>query len=531
MATVTQEYERLRRYLNPAIQGTNTQKVLESIAVGTVGLVNNAQAVNDSLYIITAQDRYLDALMADRNLVKPDNVGLADDIFRQIGIEVINRKQVRDLIHQILEIMYGYEYTRATSSSTTYEPYNLANGDTLIIQFDDGETIEITFSSSQFTNINAALAQEVADAITKEISRLGRKGSAISLDDGAGAYVTLVSSTIGPSSSIKVLGGKAQNKLQFNLIRPTSGVAATQWTVAQVASGKIRMTWSGGPNPSIGKVRKNDYITIYGTNFNVINRGTFTITTVQSGTVGNAYVEFENVSGVNEIVLQGSTEGVLFFYPERKTLSSKLQFACGYQTENRIFEIFLPATTKVIRRSRVGSAHIQLSVPSTGVQYGPYMFDIAQQYVIGATECNTTQLVDSSTGIIVNVDDSSGFADSEGYLIFGYGTDYEEGPIPYISRPSNTTLMINPSYRFINVHQVGTNITLISEKAAVVPNASGLDYQNFITDIVSGRIYTEDLIQSIAATGITLVITVLYPNDIGLGKYGTEDSEKVTVWG
>ncbi len=531
MATVITEYNRLRQYLNPTIQGPNTTKILESIAAGTVGLVNNVEAVNDSLYIVTAQERYLDALMAERNIVRPDNVGLADDVFRQIGIQVVNRKQIRDLIHKILEIMYGYEYTRATSASTILEPYALQNGDNFIMQFDDGEQVEITFTSGQFVNITAATAQEVADAITKEISRLGRTGSGVKLDDGSGGYVTLVSDTIGPASSIKVLGGKAQNKFRFSSIRPTSGVAATQWTVSQSPNGNMRMTWSAGPNPSIGKVKVNDYINVYGSGFNTVNKGTFTVSNVQSGLVGSSYVEFDNPNGVNEIVLQGTTEGVLFFYPERKTLINNLQFACGYQTEKGIFEVFLPACTKVIRRYREGSAHLQNAGASIVDQYGPYIFDITKKYVIGSAECNTTQVVDNSTGVIIAVDDSTNFPDVQGNVIFGFGTALEEGPIPYISRPSTNSLMISPSYRFLNSHAIGTNISIVSQNSAVIPNVSGLDYQFYCTDIVSGRIYCQDTIESIAATGITFVFNILYPNDVGLGKAGTVNSEKTYVWG
>jgi hypothetical protein len=39
------------------------------------------------------------------------------------------------------------------------------------------------------------------------------------------------------------------------------------------------------------------------------------------------------------------------------------------------------------------------------------------------------------------------------------------------------------------------------------------------------------LIQSIVATGINIVFTILYPNDIGLGKWGTIYTENPIIWG
>jgi len=531
MAIDEKQKRRLRQYLNPSIRGKNTDFILESLSSGAAHLIDTVESVNDMLYIVKARDQYLDALMSDRDITRPDNVGLSDEVFREIGISISNRKQVRDLVHDVLETMYGAEFTRATSSSDEKETYQLEDGDSLIISFDDEESLEITFSASQFTNINFATAQEVADAITKNIKKLGRRGLAIAKDDGIGGYVVLISETIGPSSTIKVLGGKAQNKLKFDQIKPTSGETTTQWSLSQVSGGKIRATWSGGPDPSLGKVSKNDYVNIYGTSFDELNRGTFTVSLAQGGLVGDSFVEYENPNGITETVLQGDVEGVLFFKSSRKTLNSNKTFAAAYQTESRLLEVFMPATTRVIRRDRVGAAHIHDSGPSTVDDLGPYIYDTSKPYIIGGEECNTLQRVDSNTDLIIQVDDSSDIPDDTGYLIFGFGTSKEEGPVPYIARPSTNSLLINPSYSFENIHEAGTNISLVSGNYAYDVAKDGSDVPFYLTDIVSGRIYAEELINSITATGITVIITILYPEDIGLEKWGTEFSGKFKIWG
>ena len=204
------EIERLRKHLNPLIGGPNTDAILESLAEGTSYLVDTVEAVNDSIYIVSAQQRYLDQRLGDKGFVRPANVGLSDEVFREIGIEVTTRKQVRDLMHQLLRIMYGNEFTRATSPSDVFEPYALEDGDNLILQFDGGEIIELVFTESQFQNINSATAQEVADAITKTIRNLGSSGAAFVRDNGDGPKVVIISETDGPASSVAVLGGKAQ---------------------------------------------------------------------------------------------------------------------------------------------------------------------------------------------------------------------------------------------------------------------------------------------------------------------------------
>lgn len=785
MADRESEYKKLRAFLNKNIRGKNTDAILRSVASGPAHLVNNVEAVNDSLYIVSAKDRYLDQRLGDKGVVRPAEVGLSDEVFREIGIEITNRKQVRDLVHQLLRILYGEIFTRSTSISQEAENFSLEDGDNLIISFDGAEPVEITFTASQFQNISSATAQEVADAITKSLRKVGGSGAAFTQEDGSDVKVVIISSTDGPSSSVRVLGGKAQNALKFDEIRPTSGDASTQWTLTQEAGGAIRATWTGGADPSLGKVKIGDYVTIYSTAFDILNRGTFTIVDVTGGTLGNSYVEFVNPNGIEEIVTQGTAEGVLFYNPKIRTLISNERYAAAFQTSPRTLEVFMPATTKIVRRNRAGAAHIQddgsapavaasfaglpqgatsivrlqadntgvignsitlvgnetitpsapiveqpsfssnfgwssgfygqtfttgltsetansisfklgnsgsatgsvkfvlyatsgglptgaplgetgsinlaslpagsgVSAPYTeltltspivlspsttyaismeasftsgaiqfavdntnpyaggsvifdptgtgtwsptasvdaafsvnslgtavedsvddlvaawnlanptntlsvltggsetiddGISFqlsggadeilptpsetpGPYTYDTTRGFVIGEEAALTTEELDTNSDSILFVDDASDFPDEEGDIIIGLGTSHQEGPVPYISRPSGQTLRINPSYKFKNRHPIGTDIAFVAQKSPANPAKDGSDYPFYLTDSVAGRIYAEELIKEITATGIVVIIYILYPNDIGLGKWGDqENSEKYYVWG
>ena len=515
------EYKRLRGYLNPTIRGKNTTAILEALAPASLHLVNNIIAMNDSLYISTASDTYLDDRMSDFGITRPETIGLSDDIFRQLGIEIINRKQVRDLIMKILEIVYGEEYTRATSNSTNVEPYFLEDGDTLIVSYDEQAPITVTFSASQFSNINFATAQEVSDTITRANRTQNSTGSAYSKDDGNGNFVVLMPGTNGPASSIRVLGGKTQNKLRFDAIRPITAQSDTQWTIHNY-SGTARMTWTGGTNPSIGKARKGDYVNVYGSftnnpSLNHINVGTFVITKVQSGTLDNAYIEFANPLCYNETAVQGSADGFLVFNPIKTTPTSKPNYALAFQTTSKVLEVYMPAVTKVIRRDRIGSAHLQDGGASAGTDYGPYIFDTTKPYSIGQEECNITQIVDSNSSLVINVDNSSSMPDTVGHIVFDFGGPKEE-LVPYLGRPSNNSLMINPTYKFKNEHDIGTNISLVSQNYSVILDDNGDDYEFFVTSTIDGRTYVQDLINSVAATGIIVNIFILYPDSIGIGK-------------
>jgi len=532
MADRDSEYKKLRSFLNNAIRGKNTDAILRSVASGPAHLVNNVEAVNDSLYIVSARERYLDSRLGDKGVVRPANVGLSDEVFREIGIEITNRKQVRDLVHQLLRILYGEIYTRAVSPALELEPYALEDGDNLIISFDGSEPVEIVFEASQFSNINNATSQEVADAITKSIRKQGVTGASIVEQDETGFRASLISSTDGPSSSITVLGGKAQNILKFDEIRPTSNDATTQWTLTQEPGGTIRGTWTGGADPSLGRVKAGDYVNIYGSGFDLANRGTFNIVEVQGGELGDAYFEYENPNGIPEVQVQGTDDAMLFFNDKTRDLITSQRYAAAFQTSPRTLEVFLPATTKIVRRNRSGAAHIYETGPSLEGQEGPYSYDTEQGFTLGPEGALTTEEINVTSDSILFVDDAAEFPDDRGEIIIGYGTKNQEGPVPYISKPSSNTLRINPAYTFQKEHPIGTDIALIAERSPANPQADGSDFPFYLTDSVAGRIYAQELISEITATGIVLIFYVLYPNDKGLGKAGDEvNSEKYYIWG
>jgi hypothetical protein len=627
VTTQSQEYIRLRSYLNPFIKGKVVDATLNALATTSAYLVNNVQAVNDSLYIVTAQGPYLDLRLADYGITRDPTIGLADDTFRTIGIQVKNRKQVRDLINNILDAVFGDAFVKATSDAQNLEPYNLADGDTLIINFDGSTTSTITFSASQFANISAATAQEVADAISIGLSNLGVSGSAIVNNNGDGNYVRLLSNTIGASSSITVLGGSAENVLFFNSVVPTTGNFSTQWTITLASGGNLRYTWSGGANPGLGVIQPGQYVNIYGGGFSSSsNEGTFTIVSAQGGIVDVAYFEISNPTGTTGIVVQGTDSSVLFYTPVRETILNKSYYAAVYQTEANILQIFMPATTQVVRRERIGSAHLHgvteqpvkrlvclsgsqlpssgagdyflLETPINAVNYyvwynvsggsntdpapagftgievtvsssdsadevaietqtainaniptavayarenvvivtvptvsteadagpslpttlGPYIFDTQQGFVVGGASTTLTQAVNGETSDVILVANSAGFPNSSGYIVIGYGTETQE-LVPYIATPSPESILISPAYFIQQDHPSGSSVLFVTQKAPITLPSDGSYYQPYLTDDAVARVWAQGIIDDIAAAGITVIYTILFPNPIGTGGW------------
>jgi len=707
ITTPQQEYKKLRSYLNPYIKGPNIQALLTAMGSAFSSyLVNSASSVNDQLYIVTAEGVYLDQRLADYGISRPAGIGIADEEFSQIGIQIKNRKQVRDLLNNLLDIIFGDTYVRASSDAGAMEPYNLTNGDTLVVNFDAANTVSIIFNTSNFVDIAAATAQEVADVITKTINSMGLRGIAVVGNNGSGNFVQLLSNTIGPASSVTVLGGSAQDQLLFASIVAAGGNASTQWTISLPRADIVRFTWSGGANPQLGKIVPNDYVNIFGGGFtSSSNEGSFTIIDAVGGPVNISYFEIHNALATSGIVTQGIDDAMLFFNPVKKVLADLRYYAAVYQVETNKLQIFLPATTKVVINSRIGTAHIHdpqnivytfnanpnvgdvfhittatsltagvdfavgltipetianmiatigsisgldpvagqnpikspnslgqyafnvssenatvgavyaingqnftvtgtislgsslvtvgsgIAPPSTGTltlvsgtgsatityssyvfsgvniltiwqddpsltitgtytgsanvvatvqgdpisvqpnQPGPYTYDLGQPFTVSNIGTTLTQNLDATYPRVFTVKNATQFPNSPGYLIFGYGTEQQEGPVPYIATPSDNTLLLSPAYTLQNSHVIGEEVSLVSLRSQAVITQDGLDYPFYLTDEVGGRVYAEELVNTVVAAGITVVFNIIYPGDIGLGKFGTKYSEISIVYG
>jgi len=626
ISTQASETARLRSYLNPAIKGKNVDSLLNTLAIASSYLVNSVYAVNQNLFITTASAQYLDLLLSQYGITRPPQIGISDDAFRQIGIQVKNRKQVRDLINNLLDIVFGDELCKATDSASVVEPYNLSDGDTLIVSFDGATPVTIPFQASNFTNIHAALAIEVADAVVSYLNSQGLTGLATTKNNGLGNYVELVSSTIGPRSSVTVLGGSAQNILIFPSPVGAGGNASTQWTLSVQADGRIRFTWSGGANPNLGKLSVGDYVNVYGGGFaSSTNIGTFTIVDAVGGLPGASYFDVYNPIGTTGTITQGTDTAVLFFNPVKETIQSKGYYAALYQTSSNVLQIFIPATTQVVVRNREGSAHLHdpprgtftfnaqpnsgdsfsltssinfiagtnfiiggsiqqtvtnmvnainaLNMGLTGIvnsdnivlvynnslsntltitytgsenivpdliqgsnisiepnQPGPYVYDTSQPFSVGAVHTVLTQDVNAITGNVVLVDNSTGFPNGTGYIVFDYGGETQE-IANIIAVPSSTSILLSPVNSLQFNHPAGQEVRVVISKSPVVIANDGSDYDFIITDVVGGRIYCQDLIEQVVAAGITINFVILYPNSIGLGKSDTPYDEIKYVYG
>lgn len=358
---MTSAFETIKQYFNPAIKGQYIDALLYSIAQGDEYNIRNSDAMFLNMFVKTASGPYLDTLAGNYGVIRPNNIGVRDEVIKRVICETLNDHTISNTLLTILDIYFSQFQTKAWIESEAAENYALADGDNLIVAFDKSEIFEFSFLTNNFTNIGNATAEEIADVISQKLHDLKSSGYAVSYYDinSNNKKVRILSNTKGPRSVVQVLGGKANNVLKFSKLLTTTQTTNTQFTISNTVDNTYRFTWTNGPNPNLGIVKINDYVNIFGANFSLTNKGTFTITNVVNGTVNNAYFEIQNDAGFAQIVNLILDSDLLFFRPVKNTVISNQQFATIFEVTPRQLETIVPVSTTIIERTPyTGGAYI-----------------------------------------------------------------------------------------------------------------------------------------------------------------------------
>lgn len=350
----------LKQSVSPLIKGKAFDSLVAAIADGDLYKQQTLQNAFNQLFIDTAESKYLDRKGSNFNIQRPHKVGIKDNVFRNLLIKTSTSQQILTTILEVLEIIYGSESVRANETATLFEPYSLQDQDTLLIQINGGDILTVTFETDDFSQIGAATAFEVAGVITRNLRKYNSNAYAISIFDPINNKntVRIFSDALGMQGSLRIWGGRAQNKLQFPTIIATTQDNTTQFQIeipptAGISTDRARFTWTGGTNPSLQFVNVNDYVNIYGTVFNVNNRGPYKIV-VSTPT----FFEIENSNAVAEVVILNNVSDIEFYTPTKYTVQSNKKFADAIQTTDNELDVLLPAVTRIIERDSTSAAYL-----------------------------------------------------------------------------------------------------------------------------------------------------------------------------
>lgn len=354
----------LRKHLGSALKGPSWDAVIEGMAAGDATCWNNAKLAFDQLFITSSSGRYLDRNAGDQGIRRPAGVEMADELFRELAVIAKSEKLTQQSLLDILEVFYGVDALRASISTTVNEPYVLENGDDLVLMLDGSQEVTVTFERSEFARMSAALAIEVAAAITRTLRTAGSQGYAATVVDPETGEegVRIYSGSLGLGSSIQVVGGRSQTELLFpeSLFQETGAAPFAIWnaTLSTDTPGNVRFTETSGMY-DLNQVRQGDLVYIYGTEFAAsANQGVFAIREVSvsySGPTLVQWFEIENPSGTAQNpITQTLFKSLMFIRPVRKTIYDSDRHVIVAETGNGV-DVTLPATTKVTRQPGSGA--------------------------------------------------------------------------------------------------------------------------------------------------------------------------------
>ena len=382
----------IRQFVGDYIGGENADALIGTLAEQMDKKDKLSVAVNDQLTISTAVQQYLDKLLASKDIIRPPDLGMEDLSFRQMGIQINAQKQVTEAIHSVLATFYGDETVRAYTTSGISAPYTLEAEDDLIFKLESGEVYTLSLQGDEFESIQSATAEELSDVITRFIRSFNIDGYAqVQLDVDTGLkYVRIYGGAKGPYSFVQILGGSIQSKLEFPDMRDTFlTMNDTVFEVTRNVGSIHRFRWVSGTRPLLDRINPEDYVMIYGNQFESLGiNGTFIVTDVRPcdvGPVANAgwfEIDIENFNTLRSsakdvfpppntisatyslTITQADYDDLKFFVSKRNTPYSQPRYALGWEASNSKLKIYLPATTKVVRRGLIGSAHVHLGYSS-----------------------------------------------------------------------------------------------------------------------------------------------------------------------
>lgn len=246
----------------------------------------------------------------------------------------------------------------------------------------------------------------------------------------------------------------------------------------------------------------------------------------------------DQITGDSAINVRTDTpgpRGAVTFFTSTGIGASKLDFETGkielrqqaqryqiYQIYENEIIIEIPAIVPALRRVLKGSHHFHQDStlespvpPENGIWQGSFFYDpngTQQSFTV------TGQNARLDTGIFANnvytsivVDDNSSFTESQGLLVFGWGTEREEQPVRYRGIPNSKTILIDPSYVFQFDHPANEYVNVISESKAYEPTRDGEDLPIFLTSPAGARDAVEEILRTLAAAGIIVRFVVLAP--------------------
>lgn len=353
----------MRKHFNPAYRGKkNWEAVVAGIEAGDAIVRDIGEKAFNQLFITTASASYLERRAGEKGVSRPAKTGMADELFRQLAIAVVNQKLGQQAFLRILEVLYGPEAVRGYVESDSVEPFVLDEGSVLALLVDEKQYIEVPIERAEFAIMRRAKADEVAAAITRAFERARSNAYAVGVTDPVTGErrVRVYSGSRGLNSSVRVVAGAAATSFQFPTnVFPKPDVDPTwpEWTITIPETGTLRFAPSLVDFYELQDLEAGDFVVIRGLEFDEDNRGVYEVTAVNFVS-GAMWFEVKNPSGVAQVCEQCEWESIQFFSPDRRTPYHSPTYAVVTQQEGGSL-VSVAATTQAVNREMYTGAYAQ----------------------------------------------------------------------------------------------------------------------------------------------------------------------------
>ena len=371
--------EKIRQYISRFINGKNANALIDSLADEAQKQEDLQIAINNQLTASTAEGIYLDKRLANVNLNRPLLAGIRDKSFRDIGTNVTGRRKLEQLIHEVLEDMYGADATRSHLTTDAYEPYNLTHGEDLTYTLEDQVERTLIVNEDDFTDISNATAQEVANVLTRHMRDQGTEGFAQSYynERTRTTHIRAYGSVRGPYSQLTIIGGEANLRLQFPSFYDTSTTNAnTLWEITRPEATTYRFRWFANDRPVLDEVKAGDRVYLYGPSIKALDiEGTYTVTASRTAEVGpdvlTGWFEIDDTELYDKIpalihigatvpFMVTSDEDIRFQDMVYPSPNNKYRYSMGYEAESNTLKVYMPATTQLVGRGEFGGSYLHM---------------------------------------------------------------------------------------------------------------------------------------------------------------------------
>jgi hypothetical protein len=316
------------------------------------------------LFLTSAQGKYLVDLASQYGFSLPRNAGFDTTGIRNLAIPaVFLPKQTAYTANRIIETFYSVDVLHPSFLSTVGAPFDLQDGDNLILQTLSGQ-VEIVFRASQVADIHNVTAGEIAGMVNsqQQLVFADTYYNRVTND----VNVRLTSFAYGANALLKVVGGTAQNVLRFPEIRNCYGDSTTVWSVTKeqnkVYAGRVTFTYVSGTQPRIWELRTGDVVSIRG----LVDVGLDPFSTLNGSysllDVGQNYFVLQNLQFSPPslpVTLTQPTEGSFIFTSSRaRSLYDNQEWALVTETRQNELDVSIPVVPPVIKRTLKGSGHL-----------------------------------------------------------------------------------------------------------------------------------------------------------------------------